>query len=77
MIIQLVRHTFPDRPDWEIIGRHVPLGTKYEVLGYESRASIMNLITGETRNISLYLVGGNEDIGWLPTICFEVDIKES
>jgi hypothetical protein len=77
MIVQLVRHTFPDRPDWEIIGRHVPLGTKYEVLGFESRGRILNLNTGEVRDMSLYLVGGNEDIGWLPAICFEVDLKES
>lgn len=75
MIVQLVRHSFPDRPDWLIVDESVPLGTRYEVIGYNRDMTILNATLKEAREIDAYLLAGNGGVGWLPTICFE-PIKE-
>lgn len=71
MFVQLVRHSFPDRPDWILISEHVPLGTRYEVMAYNRDIEIYNSVLKETRNIEVYFVKGNGNSGWLPKICFE------
>jgi hypothetical protein len=71
MKVELVRHSFPDRPDWILINETVPLGTRYEVLGYDSRYTIENLLFHEKRNIEVYLLRENGHEGWLPKVCFE------
>lgn len=76
MFVKLIRRTFEDRPDWELINDSVPLGTIYEVLGFERDAIIGNHILKEHRKVSLYLLRGNHDEGWLPVECFEV-IKDA
>ena len=86
MIVKLIRHNFPDRPDWIVINEAVPLGTRYEVIGYDSRFTIVNFISHEMKPVEVYLLKvdiaknqlrGNESVGWLPTICFEVVPEES
>ena len=72
MIVQLIRHTFPDDPDWIIVNKTVPIGTRYEVEGYfHDGFRVVNLITRETRDVEVYFLVGNGDKGFLPTICFE------
>lgn len=71
MIVKLVRYTFPDDPDWLLVGKHVPLGTKYEVWGYHKEGYIGNDELGRKRETELYLLLGNEGFGWMPTVCFE------
>jgi hypothetical protein len=71
MTVQLIRYTFPDRPDWEVVNKSVPLGTKYEVVGYDRHFRIMNLLTGEIRPVQSYFLVGNDDSGWMPVDCFE------
>ena len=77
MIVKLIRHNFPDRPDWLIIEETVPLGTRYEVIGYDRELMISNSLLKEVRAIEAYLVSGNNGMGWLPTICFETVREES
>lgn len=72
MKVKLVRHTFPDRPDWVLIEESVPLGTIYEVIGYDAEVSIYNQELKETRKQDHYIVIGNGDKGYLPTCVFEV-----
>ncbi len=77
MTVQLIRRNFPDRPDWPVVGENVPIGTRYEVLGYERGMSILNLISGEMRDVECYFLLGNNGTGWMPTVCFEVVKEES
>ena len=37
-----------DRPDWQILDDHVPIGKVYRIRGYQ-RAMMMNVDTGESR----------------------------
>lgn len=76
MTVELVRHNFPDRPNWILISESVPLGTKFEVLGYDAHYMIGNINFDEVREIEVYLLSGHGDIGWLPAVCFE-PVKES
>lgn len=77
MIVKLISHTFPDKPNWEIVEKTVPLGTVYEVIGYQAGGEIGNLETRERRKVSgMYLLDGNGDIGWMPCELFE-HVKES
>ena len=71
MMVKLVRHTFPDRPDWVIIEESVPLGTVYEVLGYDRDFLIVNEELREIRPIGAFLLSRDNEMGWLPSICFE------
>lgn len=71
MFVQLVRHNFPDDPDWFVVNPTVPLGTRYEVVGYRSDIVIHNFTTGKTRPVEVFLLDGNGDIGYMPTICVE------
>jgi hypothetical protein len=71
MLVKLVRHTFPDRPDWVLIEESVPIGTIYEVYGFDRDFVIMNHLLKEARPISAFLLKRNDEMGWLPTVCFE------
>ena len=68
----LKRHYWPDDPNWIIINESVPLGTEYKVLGFE-KLTIINFELGRKRSsVPCYLVQrGNEDPGYIPTVCFE------
>lgn len=70
MKVRLVRHTFIDEPDWEVVSESVPLGTEYEVLGYQ-RMTIINLDTKRHKVVPCYLIRGNGSEGWMPTDCLE------
>jgi hypothetical protein len=72
MKVELVSHSFPDRPDWILVNEEIPLGTQYELLGYERNATVVNMTTSEARKIELYLLEGRESIGWIPAICFRI-----
>lgn len=71
---KLVRRAFPDRPDWVLVDASVPLDTLYYVLSLEERTgAIVNLETGEERQVSCLLVyrpGGSP--GWIPTDVLQV-----
>lgn len=71
MLVKLVRHTFPDRPDWIIVEESVPIGTIYEVLGYDRDFLIINEELREARPVGAFLLKGNDSMGWLPSVCFE------
>lgn len=71
MKVKLVRHTFPDAQDWVIVDTDVPLGTIYEVMGYDRDMTIVDGYTGRMRHVECYLVSGNGDTGFLPTCLFE------
>lgn len=71
MLVKLVRHTFPDRPDWAVIDESVPLGTVYEVIGYDRDFVIINEELHEIRPVGAFLLLGRSGTGWLPTVCFE------
>lgn len=72
MLVKLVRHTFPDRPDWVLIEESVPVGTVYEVHGYDRDFVVLNEQLREARPISAYLLKRDDEMGWLPTVCFEM-----
>ena len=72
---RLVRYHMPGRPDWLILSETVPLGTVYEVLGYDRDTVLFNDDLQEAVQMDAYLVKGNNDMGWLPTVVFET-IKE-
>jgi len=76
MKVKLVRYTFPDRPDWEVVERNVPLGTIYEVFAYDRDFVIVNEELKEVRPIDAYFLIGNNSQGWLPTVCFETVHEE-
>lgn len=71
MFVKLVRHTFPDVADWEVVDIIVPLGTVYEVLGYDRDMVMFDAITGRSKHVECYLLSGNGDVGFLPTCLFE------
>lgn len=77
MKVQLVRHAFPDKPNWIIVSKEVPIGTKYEVIGYDRDYTIFNLDSNEIRPVEAYFLIGNGGSGWLPTVCFEIVREES
>jgi hypothetical protein len=70
MKVKLVRHHLKDDPTWDVIEESVPLGTQYEVIGYESKGFI--LANGNRMcEVECFLVMGNGSSGWLPTCLFE------
>ena len=69
--VKLVRHTFPDRPDWLVMDESTPLGTLYYVLDKKDGFILRNLQTNESRPVTCYLLDGNGDVGWMPIDCFE------
>lgn len=72
MIVKLVRHSFPDDPNWIIVNPKVPIGTKYRVIKhYPTGAVLVSKETGMERAVEVYLLEGNNDTGYLPCICFE------
>jgi hypothetical protein len=71
MMVKLVRHTFPDRPDWTIIDESIPLGKIYEVRGYDSEFIILNHELQEVRPVGAFLLRDSKEEGWLPCVCFE------
>lgn len=71
MKVKLIRHSLPDRPDWVIMDESVPLGTEYEVLGYESRMELHSSELNESRIIEAYFLDGNGDKGFMPAGLFE------
>lgn len=77
MIVKLIRHTFPDKPDWIIMSPEIPIGTRYEVIGYDRDFTIVNLDSHERRLVEVYFLLRNGSSGWLPTICFEMVREES
>lgn len=77
MVVQLVRHHVPNRPDWIVVSEKIPIGTKYEVIGYDSGFDMMNLDLGELIPVEAYFLIGNSGSGWMPTFCFEVVKEES
>ena len=72
MIVKLQRRTFLDDPDWILVFDEVPLGTEYEVIGFD-RLTILNLDTKKHRVVECYLVIGHGDIGYLPVDLFKTD----
>lgn len=72
MRVTLVRHTFIDDPSWEIVDKSVPIGTEYEVIGFD-RLTILNLDTKKHRVVECYLVIGHGDTGFLPVDLFKTD----
>lgn len=71
MLVKLVRHTFPDRPDWVIVEKSVPIGTVYEVLGYDRDFVIINEELREVRPVGAFFLKREDSMGWLPSVCFE------
>jgi len=71
MQVKLVRHTFPDRPDWIIIDESIPLGKIYEVLGYDRQFIIINTQLNIARPVGAFLLRDSNEEGWLPCVCFE------
>ncbi len=71
MLVKLVRHTFPDRPDWIIIEESIPLGKLYEVIGYDSEFIMLNHELREARPVGAFLLKDEKETGWLPCVCFE------
>ena len=73
MRVKLSRHALEDRPDWIIIDQTIPLGTEYDVLGFDDALTLKNPLYG-TRSVKCYLVirEGGGPAGWLPAGCFDV-----
>ena len=71
MKVKLIRHTFPDDEKWVIIDEDVPLGTEYEVMGYDRDMVMVDGFSGRMKHVECYLVAGNGDVGFLPTCLFE------
>lgn len=76
-MVKLVRHTFPDRPDWTIIDESVPLGKIYEVIGYDREFIIVNEQLRAVRPVGAFLLKDDKETGWLPCVCFERITEES
>lgn len=72
--LELISHSFPDDPSWIIMREDIPIGTKYEMLGYEQGITIFNALTGKFRNVDCYLVRREYDDneGFLPCCCLKV-----
>lgn len=77
MKVELVSRIFPDDPNWPIIKEEVPLGTQYELLGYDREMKIINSETKAIKTIEAYFLEGNGSRGWLPAICFKIIKNES
>jgi hypothetical protein len=77
MLVKLVRHAFPDRPDWTIIDESVPLGKIYEVIGYDREFIIVNEQLRAVRPVGAFLLKDDKETGWLPCVCFERITEES
>lgn len=71
MRVKLIRHTFPDFEDWVVVETDVPLGTIYEVMGYDRDMVIVDGFTGRMKHVECFLLAGNGDVGFLPTCLFE------
>ena len=59
MWVRLVRRTFADRPDWEVINDDVPIGKLYKVavtIPLFRRGTIFNKLTGESRDVDCVFV---------------------
>lgn len=76
MFVKLVRHTMPGRPEWPIIQENVPIGTVYEVMGYQRESVLYNTELNEFVLVPTYFLMGNKDTGWMPACCFEVISNE-
>lgn len=72
MFVKLVCHTFPDRPDWPLVDKSIPIGTIYEVIAYDSDMLIYNKDLNESRRVRAYMLAGNGDVGFIPVDVFEV-----
>jgi len=72
MKVKLVRYTVPGRPDWLVIEKKVPLGTVYEVFGYDRDTVLVNDELKVAMPVDAYYHIGNNSQGWLPQICFVV-----
>lgn len=74
MNLELIRHSFPDDPAWVIMREDIPIGTKYEMLGFEKDITIFNAVTGKFRDVDCYLVRRVSDMheGYLPCCVFRV-----
>ena len=71
MKVKLIRHTFPDDESWEVVDIVVPLGTEYEVVGYDRDMVMVDSFTGKMKTVECFLLSGNGDVGFLPTCLFE------
>jgi hypothetical protein len=72
MRVRLIRYSFPDMPDWDIVNRDVPLGTVYEVLGYDRNSvTIYDTLTGRSRQVECYFVERDGASGYMPCVCLE------
>ncbi len=71
MKVKLIRHTFPDDESWEVVDIVVPLGTEYEVMGYDRDMVLVDAFTGKMKTVECFLLSGNGDVGFLPTCLFE------
>lgn len=70
----LVRHTHPDIPAWAIVEDSVPLGTTYEVLGFQQRMLLKNPMFGEVVVDChfVYRTDGGPP-GYLPDFCLKIE----
>lgn len=79
MKVQLVRHHLKDCPEWDVIDKTVPLGTVYEVIGYDR--DFLLAVDDRMKSVDCFYVIGNGSFGWLPTCLFEAvedaDTRES
>ena len=73
MTARLVRHAFKDRSDWLLVKTSVPLGTIYEIIGFESNVEIYNLETKERKITNCYYVKGNGTEGYMPVDVLDID----
>ena len=71
MKVKLIRHTFPDDESWEVVDTMVPVGTEYEVMGYDRDMVMVDAYTGKMKTVECFLLAGNGDVGFLPTCLFE------
>lgn len=74
MKLKLARHTFPDDNEWVIVTENVPIGTEYEMIGYEQEITIYNVQTNKIRQVDCYLVRRLDDLneGYIPCCVLEV-----
>lgn len=77
MKVRLINHSFPDDPSWILVKEDVPIGTVYEVIGYERQMIVCSLITGKQRKVETFLCQGNGSTGYIPTNCLEVVNEDS
>lgn len=50
---RVVSLAFTDRPDWEVLGDHVPIGKVYHILDESiKRCTLMNKLTLERREVT-------------------------